>query len=179
VVSPGSGDRAGCRERRACGGSRRSVGHSPMPGPASPELGGRRNPLSPKTTSAADIAVSDEPAGGCSIAGMDWSRCPDAERTPCKVWGGWCVKGTRLPVQAIIDIADAGCTAEKICTEIYEGVPVEVVKRILQFAYVALLRAMFAEWRDWPVSRRRQRRLDRLERQLAGIDAALLGTRRP
>jgi hypothetical protein len=54
-----------------------------------------------------------------------------------------------------------------------------VVKRILQFAYIALLRAMFAEWRDWPVSRRRQRRLDRLERQLAGIHAALLGTRKP
>jgi uncharacterized protein (DUF433 family) len=59
---------------------------------------------------------------------MDWSRCPDVERTPGKVWGEWCVKGTRLPVQAIIDIADARCTAEKIATEIYEGVPVEVVK---------------------------------------------------
>jgi uncharacterized protein (DUF433 family) len=110
---------------------------------------------------------------------MDWSRCPDVERTPGKVWGAWCVKGTRLPVQAIIDIADAECTAEEIATEIYEGVPVEVVKRILQFAHIALLRAMFAEWRDWPVSRRRQRRLDRLERQLAGIHAALLGTRKP
>ena len=45
---------------------------------------------------------------------IDWTRCRDAERTPGKVSGAWCVKGTRIPVQAIIDNAPEGCTAEEI-----------------------------------------------------------------
>jgi uncharacterized protein (DUF433 family) len=64
---------------------------------------------------------------------IDWSRCPDVERTPGKVSGAWCVKGTRVMVQGIMDNAE-DFTPEQIATEIYEGVPVEVVRRILQFA---------------------------------------------
>ena len=43
----------------------------------------------------------------------DWTKCPDAERTAGKVSGAWCVKGTRSPVQAILDNA-ADCNPEEI-----------------------------------------------------------------
>jgi uncharacterized protein (DUF433 family) len=63
---------------------------------------------------------------------IDWTACPDVERTPGKVSGAWCVKGTRIPVQAILDNA-ADATAEEIATEIYD-LPLEVVRRILAYA---------------------------------------------
>jgi len=49
---------------------------------------------------------------------IDWSRCPDVDRDPGKCSRAWCVKGTRVMVQGIIDNAAAGCTAEEIATEI-------------------------------------------------------------
>jgi uncharacterized protein (DUF433 family) len=64
---------------------------------------------------------------------IDWTNCPDAEAIPGKVSGAWCIKGTRIPVQAIIDNA-ADETAEEIATEIFEGVSVDQVRRILAYA---------------------------------------------
>jgi uncharacterized protein (DUF433 family) len=49
------------------------------------------------------------------------------------VSGAWCVKGTRVTVQGILDNA-RDFTAEQIATEIYEGVPVDVARRILAYA---------------------------------------------
>ncbi len=48
---------------------------------------------------------------------MDWSQCPDVERIPGKVSGAWLVKGTRLPVWAIMEHAD-DYTADEIANEI-------------------------------------------------------------
>jgi hypothetical protein len=45
---------------------------------------------------------------------IDWSRCPDVESVPDRCSGAWVVKGTRIPVQAILDNAEAGCSAEEI-----------------------------------------------------------------
>jgi len=42
---------------------------------------------------------------------MDWSKCPDVERTAGKVSGAWVVKGTRVPVQAVVDNAKDGIYA--------------------------------------------------------------------
>jgi uncharacterized protein (DUF433 family) len=64
---------------------------------------------------------------------IDWSRCPDVESVPGRCSGAWVVKGTRLTVEAILDNAEE-CTAEEIATEIFEGVTVEQVRRILAFA---------------------------------------------
>jgi uncharacterized protein (DUF433 family) len=61
---------------------------------------------------------------------IDWTNCPDVERTPGKVSGAWCVKGTRCPVWAIMNNADS--TPEEIAG-MFE-VPVDVVRRILAFA---------------------------------------------
>jgi uncharacterized protein (DUF433 family) len=64
---------------------------------------------------------------------IDWSQCPDAERIPGKVSGAWLVKGTRIPVQAVLDNAD-DFTPEDMAAEIYEGLPVESARRIIAFA---------------------------------------------
>jgi uncharacterized protein (DUF433 family) len=63
---------------------------------------------------------------------IDWSNCPDVDGDPGKCSGAWCVKGTRVTVQGILDNAE-DFTAEEIATEIYE-LPVDVVRRILAFA---------------------------------------------
>jgi uncharacterized protein (DUF433 family) len=64
---------------------------------------------------------------------MDWSKCSDVEQIPGKVSGAWLVKGTRIPVQAVLDNADE-YTPEEIASEIYEGLPVERARRIIAFA---------------------------------------------
>ena len=65
---------------------------------------------------------------------MDWSQCPDAERIPGKVSGAWLVVGTRIPVDAVIDNAEDGFTAEEIVAEIYPSLPLDRARRILAYA---------------------------------------------
>lgn len=65
---------------------------------------------------------------------MDWSKCLDVEREPGKVSGQWVIKGTRVPVQAVIQNARDGFSAEEIAREIFEEVPVEQVRSVLRFA---------------------------------------------
>jgi uncharacterized protein (DUF433 family) len=70
---------------------------------------------------------------------IDWTNCPDAERTPGKVSGAWCVKGHRIPVQAILDNAE-DCSPEEIAgPDIYPDLSVDVVRRILDFAGITAL----------------------------------------
>jgi uncharacterized protein (DUF433 family) len=68
-------------------------------------------------------------------AAVDWSKCEDVESVPGKVSGAWVIKGTRVPAQAIVDNARAGCSAEEIATEIFE-LPLERVKAVLRFAKI-------------------------------------------
>jgi len=65
---------------------------------------------------------------------LDWSRCADAERVSGKVSGAWLVKGTRIPVQAVLDNAEDGFSAEQIVDEICPSIPLERAQRILAFA---------------------------------------------
>ena len=64
---------------------------------------------------------------------IDWSTCPEVERVASEGSGTWLVKGTRLPVWAILENADDH-TPEEIATEIFEGVTPETIRRILTFA---------------------------------------------
>ena len=64
---------------------------------------------------------------------MDWSKCPDVESIPDRLSGQWVLRDTRIPVQALIDNAGDGLTAEEIA-ELYEGAEVERARRILDFA---------------------------------------------
>ena len=47
-----------------------------------------------------------------SAAMIDWSQCPDAESVPDRCGGAWVVRGTRIPVQGILDNAE-DCTPEQ------------------------------------------------------------------
>jgi len=44
------------------------------------------------------------------------------------------VRGTRIPVQALIDNAADGYSAEEIVKRIYPSLPLELAKRIIAFA---------------------------------------------
>jgi uncharacterized protein (DUF433 family) len=62
------------------------------------------------------------------------------------------VKGTRIPVQGILDNAE-GCTPEQIAGHgIFPSPTVEQVRRVLRFAYQAQLAAIHEERRLplWP-----------------------------
>jgi len=65
---------------------------------------------------------------------IDWSHCPDAESKPDVMSGALVVRGTRVPVQAVLDNASDGYTAEQIAAEIYDGLPVEPTRRVIAFA---------------------------------------------
>jgi uncharacterized protein (DUF433 family) len=65
---------------------------------------------------------------------MDWSGCEDAERIPGKVSGAWLVKGTRIPVRAVLDNAEDGYTPEQIVAEIYPSLPLDRARRIIAYA---------------------------------------------
>jgi uncharacterized protein (DUF433 family) len=65
---------------------------------------------------------------------IDWSKCPDVEQAPGKVSGTPLIKGTRIPVQAVLDNAKYGYTPEQIAAEIYEGLPVDRARRVIAFA---------------------------------------------
>jgi uncharacterized protein (DUF433 family) len=65
---------------------------------------------------------------------MDWSECPDVECIPGKVSGAWLVRGTRIPADAVLANAEDGYTAEEISEQIFEGLPVERARGIINFA---------------------------------------------
>ena len=64
---------------------------------------------------------------------MDWSHCADVERDAKKLSGAWVVKGSRVPVQAIIDNARDGFSPEMIA-EMFEGLSADRVRAVLRFA---------------------------------------------
>jgi uncharacterized protein (DUF433 family) len=67
-----------------------------------------------------------------AMADFLWLHCADVERSDDTRSGQWVVKGTRIPVQGILDNAE-DFTAEQIASEIYD-LDVETVRRILAFA---------------------------------------------
>ena len=66
---------------------------------------------------------------------VDWSKCEDVESVQGRLSGAWVVKGSRVPAQAVVDNARAGCTPEEIAIEIFE-LPPERVRGVLRFAHV-------------------------------------------
>jgi uncharacterized protein (DUF433 family) len=65
---------------------------------------------------------------------VDWTRSPDVESRPDVMAGAFVVRGTRIPVQAIIDNANDGYSADEIVKEIFPSLPLEPAKRIIAFA---------------------------------------------
>jgi uncharacterized protein (DUF433 family) len=61
----------------------------------------------------------------------DWRRCEVVERIPGKVSGAWVVKGTRIPVDAILANAH-GYTPEQIAM-MFEGLSADDARRVIEF----------------------------------------------
>ena len=83
---------------------------------------------------------------------IDWSQCPDAESVPDRCGGAWVVRGTRIPVQGILDKAE-DCTPEQIAgPDIFPDLTVEQVRRVLRFAYQAQIDIIYEQRRLplWP-----------------------------
>jgi uncharacterized protein (DUF433 family) len=66
---------------------------------------------------------------------IDWSKCEDVECVPGRLSGAWVVKGSRVQADAVVDNANAGCSAEEIANEIFE-LPLERVRGVLRFAKI-------------------------------------------
>jgi uncharacterized protein (DUF433 family) len=64
----------------------------------------------------------------------NWSQSPDVESRPDIMSGAFVVRGTRIPVQAVIDNSDDGYTAEEIVQDIYPSLPLGPARRIIAFA---------------------------------------------
>ena len=64
---------------------------------------------------------------------MNWSDCTDVERDAGKLAGAWVVRGSRVPVQAVLDNARDGFSPEAIA-EMFEGLSVDRVRGVLRFA---------------------------------------------
>jgi uncharacterized protein (DUF433 family) len=64
-------------------------------------------------------------------------------RTEPEVSGQWVIKGTRVPVQAVIENARDGFSAEEIAGEIFEGVSVERVRLVVRFSRSDACRSWF------------------------------------
>ena len=64
---------------------------------------------------------------------IDWRDCPDVERIPGKGSGSWLMKGTRIPVHDVLANAEE-MTPEQIVAEVYEGLSLAQVRRVIAFA---------------------------------------------
>ena len=61
----------------------------------------------------------------------DWRRCDVVERIQGKVSGAWIVKGTRVPVDAILANADE-CSPEQIAM-MFEGLSAHDARQVIEF----------------------------------------------
>jgi uncharacterized protein (DUF433 family) len=67
---------------------------------------------------------------------MNWTSCSIVEEIPGKVSGRPVVKGTRLPVQTIVDNFNAGVSEPDIATLF--DVPLATVRTVIEFARESL-----------------------------------------
>ncbi len=64
---------------------------------------------------------------------MDWSLCSAVARTPGKLGGTWCFRGTRVPVATLFEHLDQGSTVDEFL-EWFPSVSREQVHAVLAFA---------------------------------------------
>ncbi|MBV9301831.1 MAG: DUF433 domain-containing protein [Acidobacteriaceae bacterium] len=67
---------------------------------------------------------------------LDWSQCPAVESVPGKVSGAWVLRGTRMPVQTIIENLEAGLSIDEI-TQVFD-VTADEVRAVLHFVNQSL-----------------------------------------
>ena len=64
---------------------------------------------------------------------MDWSLCSAVDRSPDKLGGQWCFRGTRVPVASLFEHLDGGSTIDEF-DEWFPSVTKELAHEILAFA---------------------------------------------
>lgn len=64
---------------------------------------------------------------------LDWSQCPDVERSPQKVSGEWVFRDTRVPVKALFENLEDGATVDDFVAW-FPGVRREQAVAVLAFA---------------------------------------------
>ena len=70
-------------------------------------------------------------------ATLDWSQCSAVESVPGKVSGACVLKGTRMPVSAILENLEAGASVDEVM-QWYDGLNREQVKAVIEFAVRSL-----------------------------------------
>jgi len=68
---------------------------------------------------------------------LDWSDCPEVERSDKKVSGAWVFRGTRVPVGALFENLESGATVNQFL-EWFPGVTHEQVEAVLEHAEQSL-----------------------------------------
>ncbi len=68
---------------------------------------------------------------------LDWSQCPEVERSPERVSGAWVFRGTRVPVRALFENLEDGATIEDFLNW-FPGVGRKQVEAILEHASQSL-----------------------------------------
>ena len=68
---------------------------------------------------------------------LDWSQCPEVERSPEKVSGAWVFRGSRVPVQALFENLEEGASMEDFI-EWFPGVERKQVEGVLEHARQSL-----------------------------------------
>lgn len=64
---------------------------------------------------------------------LDWSQCPDVERSPQKVSGEWVFRDTRVPVKALFENLEDGASVDNFVAW-FPGVRREQAVAVLAFA---------------------------------------------
>jgi uncharacterized protein (DUF433 family) len=64
---------------------------------------------------------------------LNWSQCPEVERTAGKVSGAWVFRGTRVPVKTLFENLEDGATVDQFI-EWFPGVGRDQVVAVLEFA---------------------------------------------
>jgi len=68
---------------------------------------------------------------------MDWTRCATVDRTPEKLGGAWCFRGTRVTVASFFEHLDRGSSVDEFL-EWFPSVSREQVHQVLAFAKSSL-----------------------------------------
>jgi uncharacterized protein (DUF433 family) len=134
----------------------------------------RPDPENPRRLTEEEARALDEtPIDYSDIPPMfddiDWSQCPEVESVPGRCSGAWVVKDSRVIVEScILDNTDAGATPEEIADWFEVPGGVDVVRRILRFAYQFEVTAIIgpAEPPFPPMTPETRSRLDTLTRRL-------------
>jgi uncharacterized protein (DUF433 family) len=65
---------------------------------------------------------------------LDWSQCPAVESVPGKMGGAWVLRGTRMPVSAILENLEAGAGIDDIM-EWFDGLDRGQVNAVIDLSY--------------------------------------------